>query len=324
MANELRWILLGLGALFLAGLALWELRRPRHAARKRSRQQPTLDSATWYDSPTISVADEHRSPGLPGHRDAGLRRDPPIVMLDDMPQPGSEQSLQVASEVAVDRPAALPLDEVDALPEPAHQGTKADVEPEAISDAAPEPLPEPPAAPIAVPPATAPSTSKPAPLGVHALSLEPPPQVPIQWPPVLQERILMFRVVPQEGLRFPGRALRHALHGCGLVLGPQDIFHWADEAGRVIASAANLVRPGSFDLDAMDSQEFPGLHLFSVLPGPLPTLQTYDELLSLARDLATRLDGIVQDDTGRELEDEGIASRRKSLSGVPPDDGAQA
>src|SRR3984957_18625509 len=31
--SELRWILLSLGALFIAGLAWWELRRPRQAPR---------------------------------------------------------------------------------------------------------------------------------------------------------------------------------------------------------------------------------------------------------------------------------------------------
>src|ERR1700691_501279 len=31
--SELRWILLTLGALFIAGLAWWELRRPRQAPR---------------------------------------------------------------------------------------------------------------------------------------------------------------------------------------------------------------------------------------------------------------------------------------------------
>jgi len=32
--SELRWILLSIGVLFIAGLAWWELRRPRQATRE--------------------------------------------------------------------------------------------------------------------------------------------------------------------------------------------------------------------------------------------------------------------------------------------------
>ncbi len=34
--------------------------------------------------------------------------------------------------------------------------------------------------------------------------------------------------------------------------------------------AASLTQPGSFDLATMDTQRYGGLHLFAVLPGPLP------------------------------------------------------
>jgi cell division protein ZipA len=81
----------------------------------------------------------------------------------------------------------------------------------------------------------------------------------------------------------------------------------------VIASAANLLRPGSFDLQAMDVQDFPGLHVFAVLPGPLPPLQTYDELLSLARDLASRLGGELRDERGNTVDASTVEAQRLSL-----------
>jgi cell division protein ZipA len=108
--------------------------------------------------------------------------------------------------------------------------------------------------------------------------------------------------------------MRQALNGCGLVHGPQDIFHWVDESGQVIASAANLLRPGSFDLATMDAQDFPGLHLFSVLPGPLDPLHAFDELLGLARDLATRLNGLVQDERGRTVDAQAVEALRQALA----------
>src|SRR5262245_18016319 len=43
--SELRWTLLVLGVLFIAALAWWELRRPRHAPRvPGERLTPTIDS----------------------------------------------------------------------------------------------------------------------------------------------------------------------------------------------------------------------------------------------------------------------------------------
>ncbi|MEN9706352.1 MAG: hypothetical protein RLZZ393_2231 [Pseudomonadota bacterium] len=278
MAAELRWILLGLGAVFLVGLALWELRRPRHAARK-SPHLP-LEDAAWHDGPAMS-AEEGLPLDVPDIRASDLRRDPPIVMLDDMTLVDeAEEGVQLAAEVAVDRPSAAQWDE--------------------------------PSQPFVTP---EPEVQHPTPDAVP---------VSIQWPPDRQDRILWLRVVPGEGRRFGGRSLRQALNGCGLVHGPQDIFHWADDSGRVIASAANLLRPGSFDQALMDTQEFTGLHLFSVLPGPLPPLQTYDELLGLARDLATRLEGQVRDERGREVDSQAVDAQRLALSEVPADDGADA
>ncbi len=289
MAAELRWILLGLGALFLVGLALWELRRPRHSVRKGSRD--TVDPAAWHGAPAMP-ADDGRPFDMPDIRGGDLRRDPPIVMLEEVGTLADDRSLQVAIEVAVDRPSAAqgPADELTVT----HVEDFEEVLGEPVDVVA-----SPPAAAVAV-----------------------PAPVAIQWPPERQDRILWLRVVAPNGGRVAGRALRQALNSCGLAHGPQDIFHWSDDSGRVIASAANLVRPGSFDPLMMDTQEFPGVHLFAVLPGPLSPVQTWDELLSLARDVATRVGGIVQDEAGRVVDAEIAAAQRGTLLPAGEEPGA--
>jgi len=268
--GELRWILLGLGALFLVGLALWEMRRPRHSARRADALDPA-DGTSLRDAPVMRAGDDG-SFDLPDIRAADLRRDPPLVVLDDMRASDADESLQVALEVAVDRPGAAAAPEAPIT---------ADAEPVSSTDAGP---------------------------------------VAIQWPPAEQERILWLRVMPQPQARFSGRQLRQAVTSCGLVHGPQDIFHWADDTGRVIASVANLVRPGNFDPATLDAQHYPGLHLFSVLPGPLAPLQTFDELLGLARELAGRLQGVVQDERGEPLDAARLEALRDSLRGTPAPD----
>jgi len=77
--SELRWILLTLGALFIAGLAWWELRRPRQAPR---------------DGP------EHRDPplALPQMRAREPVRELPVMQIRDAAEP---VAVEVASAPSV-------------------------------------------------------------------------------------------------------------------------------------------------------------------------------------------------------------------------------
>jgi ZipA, C-terminal FtsZ-binding domain len=142
------------------------------------------------------------------------------------------------------------------------------------------------------------------------------PAAPIQWPPQHSERVLSLRLVGAQGAPLPGRALRIALEAAGLVHGPQQIFHLVTDEGEVLVSAANLVRPGSFDPAIMDAQEFRGLNLFSVLPGALSSVRMLEELVAVARGLAHRLSGIVLDESGADLDGMRLSQMRLSL----PDD----
>ncbi len=53
-----------------------------------------------------------------------------------------------------------------------------------------------------------------------------------------------------------------------------------------------------FDVAGMAAEEFRGITLFAVLPGPVEPLQTFDELLAAARGLAQEFSGMVQDVEG--------------------------
>jgi FtsZ-interacting cell division protein ZipA len=154
-----------------------------------------------------------------------------------------------------------------------------------------------------------------------AASIEPPPAQAeaiaatpvIRWPPPQTERVLTVRVVRADALALPGRALRLAMESSGMVHGPQRIYHLVDVDGAVRASAANLVRPGSFDPAQMDAQEFRGLSLFCILPGPVASQRMLDDLLELAHAIAGRVDAVVQDEQGAVLAGERLAQLRQSL-----------
>jgi len=135
----------------------------------------------------------------------------------------------------------------------------------------------------------------------------------VEWPPDDQRRVVALRLVAPPPDRLAGRALRLALASEGFVLGKFQIFHKPDDQGRAVLSAANLSKPGTFDLATMDVQRFGGLSLFVVLPGPKPPLKAFDELLSTARNLNERLQGALQDERGGPLTPTRIATIRESL-----------
>ena len=138
----------------------------------------------------------------------------------------------------------------------------------------------------------------------------------VDWPPDDQRRVVALRLVAPPPDRLPGRALRLALASEGFVLGKFQIFHKPDATGRAVLSAANLSKPGTFDLGTMDVQRFGGLSLFTVLPGPKPPLKAFDDLLATARNLNERLQGALQDERGGPLTPTRIASLRESLSSM--------
>jgi FtsZ-interacting cell division protein ZipA len=123
-----------------------------------------------------------------------------------------------------------------------------------------------------------------------------PPPLTVAWPPENQRSIVTLRILPAGAERLPGRAVRLGLTACGFRHGQFDIYHLPAEDGRVVLSAASLVRPGVFDPASMDQQRFPGVNLFAVLPGPLNAEATLQRLGQVAIELAGRVGGCVQDE----------------------------
>ncbi len=138
-------------------------------------------------------------------------------------------------------------------------------------------------------------TEAPAP---RPVALEELPPLVVDWPEEHSRRIVTLRIVPAGADRLPGRALRQGLTASGFRPGPFGIFHLPADDGRVILSAASLVRPGVLDPVAMDFQRYPGVNVFAVLPGPLSAELALQRLGQTTLELAGRVAGRVQDDTG--------------------------
>jgi cell division protein ZipA len=274
LMSELRWALLILGLLFIVVLAFWERRRPRQASPHAGERGTARDS---------------------GELPRPLRE--PTLTLPEMR----------AREPLV--PAELPVVEMPDEPGvPRLQAVTEAGEPELLAD---------PVRPAAEEPRAVPTVSA-APQG-PVLAREALPELPaapppvVEWPPDASRRIVALRLVAMSPERFAGRSLRQALAAEGFVLGQFAIFHKPDEERRAVLSAASLTRPGTFDMDTMDSQHYGGLSLFAVLPGPKAPPQTFDELVFTARNLNDRLHGVLQDEQGSPLTPARIAILRERL-----------
>jgi len=108
--------------------------------------------------------------------------------------------------------------------------------------------------------------------------------------------------------------LLSALELHGLAYGRYQVFHRRHVDGRSLFCVASLVEPGTFDVAQMSSEEFRGITLFAVLPGPVEPLLTIDELLGAARGLAQELAGMVQDHQGMPLSPQRAAALRDDVA----------
>ena len=127
-----------------------------------------------------------------------------------------------------------------------------------------------------------------------------------------RQRIVALRLVAANGT-WDGASLRAALEAEVLRFGPYAIFHREREDGKSLLYVASMMEPGSFDLARMDEQDFPGVSLFGIVPGPLDAPSTFDLVLTVGRGLASRLSGQLQDEQGSTLTSQRILNLREEL-----------
>jgi cell division protein ZipA len=128
----------------------------------------------------------------------------------------------------------------------------------------------------------------------------PDPDVEIDEP---EQKIVTLRIVARNQGAISGEDLALNLRGIGMRHGKFGVYHRYEgsDEDKVIFSAASLVEPGTFDLKTIREQEFPGISLFMVLPGPIDGAQAYDLMIAAARALTQSLDAELLDESGSTL-----------------------
>ena len=129
-----------------------------------------------------------------------------------------------------------------------------------------------------------------------------------------KQKIVTVRVCAPSDMRWSGAALLAAFEAHGLSYGRYQVFHRRHIDGSSLFSVASLTEPGSFDVAQMPTQHFKGVTFFAVLPGPVDSLLTVDEMVAAACGLAGALPGIVQDGKGVTLSEEKMAEMRDDVA----------
>jgi cell division protein ZipA len=307
LATELRWILGACSVLLLAGIWWWGARRSRQApGNPQLRESVASPAASAPDAGESRVYDAtSRDWGVPPLEPLSIRTaDFDQVQIVDMPMTAHpdplEETLELGTaerEEAASKFALVPTDEaVYAAPEelaadPGSAGQAESFEP--VEPAAPETGTAPPAPPpqsTAAAPMSAPAT-EPSDLAASTGSNQVPNVSETQ-------RIVTLRVCALGDARWSGVDLMTALENHGLAFGRYHVFHRKHSDGRTLFCAASLIEPGTFNLARMPEEEYRGLTLFAVLPGPVEPLQTLDALIVTAGELAATLHGTIQDSKG--------------------------
>jgi cell division protein ZipA len=276
MAAELRSILLALSLVLLAGIWWWGRRRSLQAPGNPALRDITPTAALRSETPAADALEaEAEADAIP----ASQGRDwgvPPF-------EPLSIRTQDYDGVPVLDGPMMV---DVDLSP---------------ARSSAPEP-----------------STITPATGRVPTLLPEPSDRssaAPAQTPNATeQQKIVTVRVCAAGEARWSGAALLAALELNGLAYGRYQVFHRRHTDGRSLFCVASLIEPGTFDVTRMAAEEFRGVTLFAVLPGPVEPLLTFDELLGAARGLAQELAGMVQDSKGMPLSPQRVAALRDDVA----------
>jgi cell division protein ZipA len=303
MMSELRWALLILGVVFIVVLAFWERRRPRQASGALERMTlrdggaeppPRLVREPPLTLPEVRVRAPLAAAELPV-LETGEEPAPP-VLEPAAPEPGEAVESPADAPAAYADPVYAQEPPLAAARPPGNEDTMDDIPALVLDEQAG-------ARESAADTSTARDEELP----------ELPAPLLVDWPAEHERHILALRLVAPQRERFAGRSLRQALAAEGFLLGQFAIFHKPDDERRAVLSAASLTRPGTFDMDTMDSQHYGGLSLFAVLPGPKPARQAFDELVFAARNLNERLHGVLQDEEGTPLTPARIEQLREQL-----------
>lgn len=114
-----------------------------------------------------------------------------------------------------------------------------------------------------------------------------------------KEMLVIFHVVARQDEVFTGPMIVRMMSDLDLEHGEMGIFHYnVERLGKKhsVYCVANMLKPGTFDLQAMNTFETRGLTMILQLPGPEDELKSFNIMAEHAQRLAAFLNGDLLDE----------------------------
>jgi cell division protein ZipA len=115
----------------------------------------------------------------------------------------------------------------------------------------------------------------------------------------IEPQVIVLSVVMPANQQMLGAALLPTLLTLGLKYGEMNIFHRHEDnagQGKVTFSLANIMNPGSFDLDTIETFATRGVSLFMTLPNAGDPFYVFEQMLNAAKQLAGEFNAQVLDE----------------------------
>lgn len=112
------------------------------------------------------------------------------------------------------------------------------------------------------------------------------------------EMLIVFHVVARSPEKFTGPMIAGMMTELELEYGEMEIYHYNIERfnkKQSVYCVANMVKPGNFDIDALDEFATRGLTIIMQLPGPEDGLKSFNIMVEHAQRLAAFLNGDLLD-----------------------------
>ena len=145
-----------------------------------------------------------------------------------------------------------------------------------------------------------------------AAEAAPPREMPTQ-----PSEVLVINVMAKAGRSFSGDDLMQVLITAGLKFGEMNIFHQRygnDSRAPLIFSVANVLNPGTFDLNNMENFSTLGISLFLALPAAIHNMDAFEQMLVVAQRVRGALDGELRDDHRNVMTAQTIEHYRQRIS----------
>ena len=112
--------------------------------------------------------------------------------------------------------------------------------------------------------------------------------------------------------------LHAAVKQQGLTFGDMSIFHQLDDSEHQerLFSLINMVEPGVFDVETIDSLTTPGVSLFMQIPQHSSALACWDKMLQCAQNIADQLGAELMDQSRKSLTNAHVQTCRQELEAI--------